>query len=721
LRKLVPFAVAAGYGVFVALLFAPSLLRGGYLTLGDGLTLALPAYLVGHGLWEPNIMIGYPWSSTSLGTWYPLSLLRLIPGSFNSYVLSGYAIASFGTFGLVSAATKNRFAGIVSGFVYPLGGFVMGHFGHVDIVEPAAWTPFVFWSAIELRSQRSARWIAALALSIAMCALAGQPQVLAYTLLSVLILMAVSALPLRTHGSWLRVVLLAVALGLGIAAIALVPSAELGRASVRVHLPFADFTSFSLPPNEIAVRLLFPNVRTDPEGLTELANGVGITALVLAILACFAAAPRRDIAAWGAVAIVGLVLSTGDFLGLAHITYHLPGLNLFRAQGRHALEFTLALAVLAGYGTAAIIERRVTRVQLAATLAIVGAGLAVTALADEAVRAAFGQPAVTIPLAAFALAALGIAALVRWPRMTLMRIGLTALVIVDVGASAVRTAWEISPVTAAMLAPPPYVAALREELDRRHERLLSLTPATTLTPNLNLLWQLPEANGYVSLLLARPGEMLLMQPDGNVRPDVYERAGDPALNAAAVRYVVFAANFPGAAAFASDPKRWKPIPGTAPDLVYENLQPHPRLWLVHDAVTSTDERAHAAMRGGPDDLSRIALIEGAAIALHSKPMPGERAAIVEAGDDRLVYDVTCATACFLVTSDAYFEGWHATIDGASAPVYRTGYALRGVSVPAGRHRVVVSYLPWSLVAGAAISVLALIALAATLRWRVRSS
>jgi len=48
---------------------------------------------------------------------------------------------------------------------------------------------------------------------------------------------------------------------------------------------------------------------------------------------------------------------------------------------------------------------------------------------------------------------------------------------------------------------------------------------------------------------------------------------------------------------------------------------------------------------------------------------------------------------FLVVADAFFPGWSAQVDGRPAPLYRVDHLLRGLPVPAGRHRVTLEYEP----------------------------
>src|SRR5205823_5242012 len=61
------------------------------------------------------------------------------------------------------------------------------------------------------------------------------------------------------------------------------------------------------------------------------------------------------------------------------------------------------------------------------------------------------------------------------------------------------------------------------------------------------------------------------------------------------------------------------------------------------------------------------------------------------------------TDAFLVTSDAWYPGWEATIDGKSTMLYITDVAFRGIQVPAGDHRIEMRFVPRILYRSAAIS------------------
>jgi uncharacterized membrane protein YfhO len=77
--------------------------------------------------------------------------------------------------------------------------------------------------------------------------------------------------------------------------------------------------------------------------------------------------------------------------------------------------------------------------------------------------------------------------------------------------------------------------------------------------------------------------------------------------------------------------------------------------------------------------------------------------------------VDAARDALLVVSRLRFPGWTATIDGKESDILGVDGALMGVVVPAGRHRVVLSYRPRSLLLGALVSLTGGVALAASMR------
>ena len=158
--------------------------------------------------------------------------------------------------------------------------------------------------------------------------------------------------------------------------------------------------------------------------------------------------------------------------------------------------------------------------------------------------------------------------------------------------------------------------------------------------------------------------------------------------------------------------------------VYENLRARPRAWLVGKVLGVTEEEALRALHtsrladGSNFDPAQIALVETPldfpAQALDASRMTTAR--VTHLSDERMEVLTEASAPAFLVTSDVFYPGWQATVDGAYAEIFQTDYILRGVQVPAGTHTVRFEFKPLSLHQGASVSVASLIVLCAAVFW-----
>ncbi len=65
--------------------------------------------------------------------------------------------------------------------------------------------------------------------------------------------------------------------------------------------------------------------------------------------------------------------------------------------------------------------------------------------------------------------------------------------------------------------------------------------------------------------------------------------------------------------------------------------------------------------------------------------------------NEVTYKTRTANGATAVFSEVYFPwGWHASIDGAEAPIARANYVLRAMSIPAGEHEIRMTFAPASL-------------------------
>jgi uncharacterized membrane protein YfhO len=71
--------------------------------------------------------------------------------------------------------------------------------------------------------------------------------------------------------------------------------------------------------------------------------------------------------------------------------------------------------------------------------------------------------------------------------------------------------------------------------------------------------------------------------------------------------------------------------------------------------------------------------------------------IESSGPGRVEALATLTVNGLLVLHDTYYPGWIAEIDGRLAPILRADELFRAVELPAGTHRVMFRFTPFSLV------------------------
>ena len=167
-----------------------------------------------------------------------------------------------------------------------------------------------------------------------------------------------------------------------------------------------------------------------------------------------------------------------------------------------------------------------------------------------------------------------------------------------------------------------------------------------------------------------------------------------------------------------DSNAWRLAEETEGARVYENLRAMPRAWLAPEVVSVNPNQALDAIKTGrlPDgrgfDPARTALVEGFPEATVNDADASATATVMTLLNTQMEVRTKSTRAGFLVTSDAYYPGWHATIDGRDVPLSRADYAIRGVMVPAGEHTVRFDYRPRSFYLGAGLSLISMLLLSA---------
>jgi hypothetical protein len=620
-------------------------------------------------LWDPFSYCGFPiYANLQAQLFYPPTLAVIFLSNwlapqhllyFVELQLIGHVLlAGVFTYWLLKRLGLTEVAAATGATVYQLGAFFASQTQHLGAIDAAAWLPLALWSIVSLVRQPRMCYLAVLAFSLAMSILSGFPAVTACVLAG-----AVALLLLYMAFRWARPSLLLYVLGavvwsVALSSIQLLPTLELTRLSVAKFRTTFLGTGGGMSPLAL-VSLVLPNHYSifDLSHYAQAPNPTfmytycGLVGLALAILG--AVRRSRLSAVFAALTILGAFAMLGDHTLVGRLgIMALPPVVRGSIYPEFALAlFTMGIAVLAGLGAQRTGRGLVAFALLAATAADLIGVSSSRPMNTSSIKL---EPGVTHEY-------------FDGSRELLARV--RGLVNQNM--------------------PPWRIDTIRD----------SLQWAST-----QALIEVPTANGNDPFALERYMQVRLSFVADGARWGRYYQVSDPdspVLNLINVRYLLSRAPF-------SDPRRPK-IADVPAGAVYENPDALPRFFLVNRIERADGmEQSASILRSARFRPDEFAIVEGA------PPLdPPERAAantpvrVIHYAPRKIVLETAAAHPAFLVTSEPYYPGWHAYVDGREQPLYMTNTAFRGMALAAGAHRVEMRFNPSILWRGAIISALAL--------------
>ncbi len=663
-------------------------------------------------LWNPYIYAGHPFQADpQSAVFYPVALLvDLVAGrgglpflALQWEVVIDFLLATTFTYLLVRQLTTSRFGGVVGALTFTLAGFLTSYpVQQLPILETAIWLPLSLF-CVERGTVAGGRpaWYGGAGVAMGVAFLGGHPQtwlLAVYTCLAYLTYRSIAA---RLSITRAVVGLVAFAgFAAGVAAVQLLPTVEFlglsNRDTLLFHVAGHGYDYSSL------LNVILPLWRN------ERGPYIGTVALLHLFLA--ARSWRREMAFWCTLGVLAIVMSLGDKTPLFLPLYNfVPGFAIFKDQERAIYLFSLAGAVLAGYGAAAFAAgRRLPRRWALALAGAVVAGAAALAAGLETIgrgspdaRNLYTAYAYFLPLA---LAPVALLWWRPWPRLPRLPAALLlALVGLDLylvngqnNLDATPPALP-APTLAAAAALPPSDAPYRVRAG--DQRVFAPHDAILLGLQ-NPAGDSPMVSRWVLSLLASEQEWRLWQLFN-------------------VHYILTYADL------GSGTERLR----QDGDLnTYRMAYPLPRAWMVRDLkVLEDDQVALEALLERRFNPAQAAVLDRAPALSPAGPQPpqDQRVRFLEYGSQRLDIELTSTDDAVLVLSEAYHPGWKAEMDGRPVPIYRANLAFRAVEVPAGIHRLVMAYEPASFRWGLAVTgatVVAFLALAALpWRWQIETA
>lgn len=131
-------------------------------------------------------------------------------------------------------------------------------------------------------------------------------------------------------------------------------------------------------------------------------------------------------------------------------------------------------------------------------------------------------------------------------------------------------------------------------------------------------------------------------------------------------------------------------------------------WLVNN-IKVVEDRVASLKAIGVTNLKDTAILEKSAATGIAQPQRDSASYIklVKFDNDKMEYEANCSGNQFAIFSEVYYpKGWNAYIDDKKVNYVNANYVLRGLSIPAGKHKVSFVFEPEAVKSGKSIMFIA---------------
>lgn len=647
-------------------------------------------------LWAPWSFSGRPFQADpSSQVFYPIEwpLLPLPEGL--GLVLSTIvhlAIAGTGVLTLGRALRMRRSGAMFAAIAFACSGYFVARalVGHSMYVQAAAYLPWVL-AGIEVGT-RDGSWrpYRRAGVAFALQILTGCIPV-AWMTGGAALLYQLTRLPKSwKFEPWWRAacgMLIVFGIGVGLAAVQLLPTAELAGLSVRAAAGPEYAAEVGFPPSHLLL-WLFPSLPLGGFSFRwESHPYIGVLPILAALCALSSWRDAR-VRALGALIVVAASFMLAAATPLFWVWYYaVPGYAMLRVHAREVLLCCLALCMLGGIGFDRLQALTPGRwlVALAGTLALAGLIFGSIPWWQAALLLASAATLRTLHhYAAWAVPAI------------------LLLLLVDLTANALHyaTLFHLPP------GEPAREAELLQRLTADSDLYRVWLPPAVFRRNAGYAIERSAIDGIAPLVVRDYAELVATLTATPWDPSAPNAVPDAAFDLRPTPFVLSLLNVRYTMTRAG--RSWELL--SNPNAAGAVMQPGD--WRV-----LPDRRAvFVALRRGDFDPRQRVLFDEAP-AEHPPHDAGSNgsARVTQYRANVLRVDVEQTRDGFVVLSEVFYPGWQAEVDGRPARVYRADGGLRAVFVPAGHHQLTCVFRPASLRLGAGITLLTLLGLGASYR------
>ena len=376
-------------GILCLVLFKDILLRGHYLLGNDFVTfyMGMKQFLYDEvhkfhsiPLWNPYIFGGIPfWAHFESTIFYPLDALFWFVSPERAYGYTVFVHLVLAGLFMYFLARSFRFGPVgcfVAASIFMFNGFIMGtlHDGQMFRIQAYTWIPLIIFFLNKALISKSSLFFPTMAgMAWGLQIMSGSPQDALYTLMAALLFLGYHLRPhIREMVSnrktlWFASVLFLI--GLGVAAIQIVPASEFVTESVRSKIDTYSQATIGSYPLQGIITMALPNffgnyitgqywISGIPWTIPLFNLYVGVLPIILLFFISYEKTESAKLVIFLiSLGILAFILSLGAHTPLYRLIYYIPGFDKIRAPSKIIILWVFALSLLAGKGIDDLFKR----------------------------------------------------------------------------------------------------------------------------------------------------------------------------------------------------------------------------------------------------------------------------------------------------------------------------------------------------------------------------